>query len=94
MIGVIVVLILTLLGMVENDVEWTVFPGIAVIIGIYLTISLWADGSITELSGGTATVIASASTATTSAWQFISLIPMMFTIAAGLIAAYKVGKAF
>jgi hypothetical protein len=88
----VIVLLLMLFGMLKNDIEWAIFPAMGMIIGIYFTISLWADGSITQVSGGSTITIAAASLVSTSAWQFLSLIPLVFTASAGLVSAYKVGK--
>lgn len=85
---------LALAGLIQKDTSWVILPGFGVIIGLFFSISLLADGSITAVSGGVATVIASASTAGTSSWQFISLIPQFFTIMAFVIVVYKVAKAF
>ena len=92
LIGIVIVLMLTLFGLLKNDLEWAVFPGMAAVIGTYFTLSVFADGSLTQVSGSSPVVIASASLDATSAWQFISLIPMVFTFMAGLIATYKVAK--
>ena len=87
-----VLLILTLLGLLKNDLEWAVFPGMGAVIGTLFTLAVYADGDLTQVSGGSTVVIASASTAATSAWQFISLSPMVFTFVASLVAIYRVGK--
>jgi hypothetical protein len=94
LIGIIVVLIMAVLGFVESKVEWAIFPGMGVVIGTFLTLSLWADGSLTEMSGSTSVAIMSASTNVTSAWSFVQLIPLLFTFTSFLIAVYRVGKAF
>lgn len=62
------------------------------VIGTYFTLSLYADGQLTQVSGGQAVNIASASLVATSSWQFISLIPMVFTFVSALVAVYRVGK--
>ena len=87
-------LILTLLGVVKNDIEWAVFPGLAVVIGLFFHTAFLADGDLTQVSGGSTVVIASASTAVTSVWQALQWLPAFMTIAAGLIVAYQVGRAF
>jgi hypothetical protein len=94
LLGLIVVLIFVVLGLVERNVEWAVFPGMGIIIGLFLTIALLADGSLTQLSGGVDNVIASASLNGTSVWQFIEWTPMTLTIGAFLTVVYKVGSAF
>ena len=91
-LGIVIVLILMILGLVEKKVEWAVFPGMAMIVGLYLTIAILADGSLT--SNGGAITVASASLSTTSVWRMIEIIPEVFTISAGLIAAYRVGTSF
>lgn len=80
------------LGLIERKVEWAVFPGMGVIIGIYLAIALLSDGSLTT-NGGTV-VVAAASTSTTSVWRMIELIPELFSISAFLIVCYRVGSSF
>jgi hypothetical protein len=94
LIGIFVILILTLLGLVKGNVEWSVFPGMAIIIGLFLHIALLADGSITQLSGGVVNTVASASTNVTSVWNFVEWTPAIFTIGAFLVVVYKVGKVF
>ena len=93
-LGLFVVLILMLAGLIQKGPEWAVFPGMGIVIGVYLTLALLADGSLTQLSGGTSNVIASASTNGTSVWNFIEWTPMTFTLGAFLIAVYKVASAF
>ena len=93
-LGLFVVLILMLAGLLKKNLEWAVFPGMATVIGVFLTLALLADGSLTNLSGGTAVVIASASTAGTSVWNFIEWTPIVFTLGSFLVAVYKVGSEF
>lgn len=91
-LGIVLVLTFMILGLVERKVEWSVFPAMGMIIGIYLTIALLSDGSLTT-NGGTV-VVAVASSTTTSVWRMIELIPELFSVSAGLITAYKVGVSF
>lgn len=93
-LGLFVVLIFMVLGLIKNKLEWAVFPGMATVIGIFLTLALLTDGSLTNLSGGSAVVIASASTAGTSVWNYIEWTPITFTLGAFLIAVYRVGSEF
>jgi hypothetical protein len=94
LIGVVVVLLLMLFGLLKNDIEWAVFPAMATIIGLYLTIAVGSDGSLTQVSGGSTVAIVSASGTGTGAWTFVFLIPMLFAISSGLVTIYKVGKSF
>ena len=87
-------LLLTVVGLLDTDYIWAVFPAVGGIIGVYFTIAFLADGSLTEFSGGASNVIASASTSGTSAWQFLSLIPIMLSLSSFLVAGYKVSKVF
>ncbi|MDE1824363.1 MAG: hypothetical protein KGH74_03620 [Candidatus Micrarchaeota archaeon] len=85
---------MTIIGLLDEGYVWGVFPAIGGIIGLYFSVSLLADGSITQFAGTSTNVLASASTNVTSAWQFLALIPITFTISAFLIAGYKVTEAF
>ena len=91
---VFILLILTLAGLMRDGIEWAIFPGTAVILGIIFTVAFLADGDLTQVSGGSTVVIASASTASTSVWQFLQYVPMLLTVMPGCIAVYKVAKAF
>ena len=93
-LGLLALLVLMVLGLVERRIEFAVFPGMGIVIGLYLHIALLADGSITQLSGGVSNTIASASTNVTSVWNFIEWTPAIFTIGAFLIVVYKVGATF
>lgn len=93
-LGIFVMLIFMLFGLVKDKVEWAVFPGMAIVIGLFMHTALLADGSLTNLSGGSTIAIASASTAVSNAWQFIQYFPLFFTAGSFLIVVYKVGKSF
>lgn len=89
-----VVLTLTIIGLLKKDIVWAVFPALGGIIGLMFSVALLADGSLTLISGGVSSVIASASIDVASIWQAIGFIPVAFTITAFLISIYKVGIAF
>jgi hypothetical protein len=91
-LGLLVMLIFMLFGLIKDKIEWSVFPGMAIVIGLILHTSLLADGSLTNVSGGLTVVIASASTAVSSAWQFIQYFPLIFTVGAFFIVVYRVGN--
>jgi hypothetical protein len=91
---VVVPLTLLLFSLIKNDIEWAVFSGIAMIIAIYATIAIGADGSLTEVSGSSTVAIVSATGTGVDAWTAVFYIPMLFAISAGLVTVYKVGKAF
>jgi len=87
LVGGVVLGTLTALGLKQNGVEWAVLPGFGMILGIFLSLAVYQDGSL--LNG--ATTIASAGTPD---WEFIGLTPVLLTVTAGLSAIYKVGKSF
>lgn len=93
-LGLFIILIFMVLGLVKNKIEWAVFPGLAIIIGIFLHLALLSDGSLTQISGGISVVVASASTATTSVWNYIEWTPTLFTVGAFLIVLSKLSSEF
>ena len=86
--------IMALMGLVKDKVEWAVFPGFAIVLGLFFHTALLADGSITEVSGGIVTAIASASTDAASVWQAVEYVPAILTLTAFLITVYRVGSEF
>ena len=78
---------LTIVGFLGNGVEWAIFPGFAMVIGLYFALSLLADGSLTILSGGVNTVMVDANSA--NSWEFVSLTVTLLPVMAGLSAIYK-----
>ena len=85
---------MVMVGLLQKDVEWAIFPGFAGILGLFFTASVLTDGSLSVISGGTSSVIASANGVDTGIWTTISLIPELFTIMAFTIAMWKVRKSF
>ena len=90
----VLILVMALAGLIKEKVEWAILPGFAVILGIFFHLALLADGSLTQVSGGVVTAIASASTDVVAVWQGIQYVPLTLTIMALLIAAYRVEKVF
>ena len=84
--------IMAFLGLVKDRIEWAVFPGFAIVLGLFFHTALLADGSITEVSGGVVTAIASASTDAASVWQAVEFVPLILTVMAFLITVYRVGS--
>ena len=87
--GFVIMLVFVIIGMLNKEVEWAVFPGLGTVIGIYFTLAVWADGSLTTQGG--ATVMAAANGAATSSWNLIAYSPLFLTVVCFLIAVYKVG---
>ena len=90
----VLMLVFGLFGLLQKDIEWAVFPGLGIILGLFFHTALLADGSITEVSGGTTTAILSASTAVSNAWLAVQYIPLLLTVTCSFVAIYRVGKAF
>lgn len=86
----VVVLIFTLLAMVKKDIEFVVFSVLGAIIGIFLSLGVLADGSLSEISGGTLSTIVSASTP--NLWEAVYLIPVLLMLTAFMISVWKVGQ--
>ena len=85
-------LLFALFGLLKENVEWAVFPGLGIVIGLFFHTALLADGSITEVSGGVTTAILSASTAVSNGWAAVQYVPLMMTITCFLVATFRVGK--
>ena len=90
-IGIAIILVLMLLGILgpDKDILWAMFPALGGVIGIWFTLAILADGSI--LNGSL--VIASASVSGAQDWQFIELVPVVFTLGSFMAALYKGMKA-
>ena len=85
---------MALLGLVKNELQWVVVPGLAIVIGLFFHTALLADGSITQVSGGSTIAIATASTSATSVWLAIQWIPITITIILPFfVVVYRVGMA-
>jgi len=86
-IGIAIILVLMLLGILgpDKDILWAMFPALGGVIGIWFTLAILADGSI--LNGSL--VIASASVSGAQDWQFIELVPVVFTLGSFMSALYK-----
>ena len=93
LLGLVVVLVLIVLGLAGNDKQmlWAMLPAMGGVIGIFLTLALLADGSLT--TNGGVTVIVAASTSGSSDWQFVEFSPVVFTLGSFMIALYKGWKA-
>ena len=85
-------MLLALFGLLKDKPEWAVFPGLGIVIGLFFHTAFLADGDLTQVSGGSTVVIASASTAVTSVWQALQYIPAVMTIMCFLIATFRVGS--
>ena len=95
-IGLVMPLILTLLALLSHTdgLGGYLLAGMSAIggvIGIWFFTALGSDGSLTEYSGGTMQVIASASTA--NLWTYLTLLPMTFGLMSFLAALYRGYKA-
>ena len=91
---VVLILLLALFGLLKEKVEWAVFPGLGIVLGLFFHTALLADGSITQVSGGSTVAILSATTAVSSAWGAVQYVPLTMTIMCFLIATYRVGTVF
>jgi hypothetical protein len=84
----VIVLVLMVLGIIgDKDLLWAMLPAMGGVIGIFLTLALLGDGSIT--TNGGATVIVSASTSGASDWQFIEMSPVVITLGSFMVALWK-----